>query len=142
MRELGRRTAGVSSLNKSKSKQQLKVGVSISLLLGLTWIFAATGTDTGIGNTLRLVFQYLFAVTVSVQGLLIFLVYCAFREEARNEWVRLLCKGHSEAKKPATSHLSGPNLTNKTSTTSVGGTNSMTGAGTATELSVVKDLVA
>lgn len=105
LRQLNRRTSGVSAAkNQSKTgkqqkaaavsittlPRQLKAAASITILLGLTWIFAVMGTETGTGNTVRLVFQYLFAVTVSTQGFLIFIVYCVRREEVRNEWLKVI----------------------------------------------------
>ncbi|XP_046844026.1 adhesion G-protein coupled receptor D1-like [Xenia sp. Carnegie-2017] len=64
-------------------KSAMKTFAAIIPLLGITWIF---GVMTF--NESSLVFQYIFAATNSVQGALIFFLYCIINNEVRNELKR------------------------------------------------------
>lgn len=57
-------------------------------MLGVTWVFGALSFGPG-----RLVFQYLFSITNSLQGFIIFVVRCLQYPEARNCWVHLFLTG-------------------------------------------------
>ena len=59
----------------------LQRAASIMVLLGLTWAFAFFA----VGGA-SLVFNYLFAVCNSLQGLFIFVFYCAMRADVRQAW--------------------------------------------------------
>ena len=66
---------------------------SVTLLFGLTWLFAAF-TFTIAGNDgLRITFQALFTVFASFQGFFIFLFFCVLNKEARESWRELLSCG-------------------------------------------------
>lgn len=85
---------------------ELRAAVSISVLLGLSWIFGAF-VDTGIGATGSLVFQYLFAIFTTIQGFIIFLVYCVFNPQVRAALRRVVSGEHSTSSKSHTGGGSG-----------------------------------
>ncbi|XP_077977066.1 adhesion G-protein coupled receptor G6-like [Glandiceps talaboti] len=66
---------------------QLRAAVGFMVLLGLTWILAIFA----IGDA-SLVFQYLFAIFNSLQGLFIFIFHCAMKKEIQSEWRKSFCK--------------------------------------------------
>ena len=76
------------SKNRIKKDQKREVMTSIriaftcSVLLGTAWVFAIFA----VGN-LRDVFQWLFCIFNSLQGLFIFLFYTVRNLEARKQWV-------------------------------------------------------
>ena len=77
---------------------RLRGAISIMVLLGLTWIFAFFA----IGGA-SVVFHYLFAIFNSMQGLFIFIFYCALKKEAQLAWLRCLaCEAHNRSS-PSTS---------------------------------------
>jgi hypothetical protein len=58
-----------------------------AVLLGLSWVFAFFAIEDA-----RLVFQYLFVVTASLQGFLIFLVFTARDPVVRAYWKSVFCR--------------------------------------------------
>jgi hypothetical protein len=54
--------------------REARAGVSIFMLLGVSWIFGAL-INTGDGGS-SLTFQYVFAITTTLQGFGVFLLYC------------------------------------------------------------------
>ncbi|XP_038060133.1 adhesion G-protein coupled receptor D1-like, partial [Patiria miniata] len=72
-----------AAANKDKEYDHVKAGLKGSLfllpILGLTWVFGVLSMDP---NTL--VFQYLFVIFNALQGVFIFLIYCAFNSEVRS----------------------------------------------------------
>ena len=80
------------SSEKMSTKTALRLLMSISgvmFLFGLTWLFAALT----IGGVLGSIFQILFTVFVSFQGLYIFLFFVILNTEARESWRELLSCG-------------------------------------------------
>lgn len=67
---------------------QIRGSFTVMVLLGVTWVFGTMA----IGEV-RLIFQYLFSISNSLQGFLIFLVRCLLYPEAKNAWVYLLRTG-------------------------------------------------
>ncbi|KAG8183212.1 hypothetical protein JTE90_005661 [Oedothorax gibbosus] len=65
---------------------QVRGAFTVMVLLGVSWVFGAVGEA-------RLVFQYIFGVSNSLQGFLIFLVRCLQYSEARSAWYQLLKTG-------------------------------------------------
>ena len=70
---------------KTTGLQQVKRAAAILSVLGLTWLFGVLAI-----NDAKLVFQYLFCIFNSIQGLLVFLFYCAFSAETRTKYKRFL----------------------------------------------------
>jgi G protein-coupled receptor 64/G protein-coupled receptor 126 len=72
--------------NQSESKQikeKLLASFLNFVLLGLTWIFGFFS----IGATNAVVFSYLFCVTSSLQGFIIFVLYVGRDPSARKQWI-------------------------------------------------------
>eukprot|EP00118_Oscarella_pearsei_P023500 m.282150 g.282150 ORF g.282150 m.282150 type:complete len:264 (+) comp40651_c0_seq67:4139-4930(+) len=81
----------VTRIQRKNKSSRAKMGIAITVLLGLSWVFGmiSIDEDDGLAGTMQLVFQYLFAITASLQGFLIFVFYCCLRI-ARNEKAPLL----------------------------------------------------
>lgn len=67
---------------------QFRGALTVMVLLGITWVFGTLAV-----GKLRLVFQYFFCISNSLQGFLIFLVRCLLYPEARNAWIYLIHTG-------------------------------------------------
>nr|KAG5704342.1 hypothetical protein BaRGS_012651 [Batillaria attramentaria] len=68
----------------SQAAQKLRRAIGVVVLLGLTWVFGLLSIE----DTSQIVFNYLFAVFNSLQGLFIFLFYCVFNTNTRAIWQR------------------------------------------------------
>ncbi|KAK7481923.1 hypothetical protein BaRGS_00026831, partial [Batillaria attramentaria] len=68
----------------SQAAQKLRRAIGVVVLLGLTWVFGLLSIE----DTSQIVFNYLFAVFNSLQGLFIFLFYCVFNKNTRAIWQR------------------------------------------------------
>jgi hypothetical protein len=62
-------------------KTQLRGAVAVVILLGLTWVFAIFAVGRA-----SLIFQYLFCVFNSLQGLFIFIFYCVMKKDVKDIW--------------------------------------------------------
>ncbi|KAG8200010.1 hypothetical protein JTE90_001241 [Oedothorax gibbosus] len=67
---------------------QVRGAFTVMVLLGVSWVFGAFAVGEA-----RLVFQYIFCVSNSLQGFLIFLVRCLQYPEARSAWYQLFKTG-------------------------------------------------
>ncbi|PNF34443.1 hypothetical protein B7P43_G11234 [Cryptotermes secundus] len=67
---------------------QIRGAFTVMTLLGVTWVFGALA----LGET-RLVFQYIFCISNSLQGFIIFMVRCVQYPEARMAWLTFLHTG-------------------------------------------------
>lgn len=84
-----RKHKGMAS-NQSERKMaflHFQAGVSILVILGLTWVFGFLTVDST-----RIVFHYLFAIFNAFQGLFIFLLFTAREKQIRKAWKKLCCK--------------------------------------------------
>ena len=70
---------------KATGLQQAKRAAAILSVLGLTWLFGVLAIKDA-----KLVFQYFFCIFNSIQGVLVFLFYCAFSVETRAKYKRFL----------------------------------------------------
>ena len=68
--------------------------ISISFMFGLQWAFGAFTIEEA-----SVVFQWLFVVFSTLQGFFLFLFFCVFTEEAREEWLNLFSCGRRQKKK-------------------------------------------
>ena len=71
---------------KTRFKEQFIIALTLSLLFGLGWGvgFATTSSITSVPLSATL--QAIFILLTGFQGLLIFIVQCARRQDARNVW--------------------------------------------------------
>lgn len=65
--------------------QKVKRAAAILSVLGITWTFGVLAI-----NDAKVIFQYLFCIFNSIQGLLVFLFYCVFSAETRAKYKGLL----------------------------------------------------
>ena len=88
----------VADLEKKKKAQgTIKTFISIisiSFMFGLQWVFGAFTIEEA-----SVVFQWLFVVLSTLQGFFLFLFFCVFTEEAREEWLNLFSCGRRKKKK-------------------------------------------
>jgi hypothetical protein len=82
-------TAGtkVTSDRKTKGITQARRSIAILVVLGLTWVFGILAIKDA-----KLVFQYLFCIFNSLQGLLVFIFYCVLSRDTRQKWRALFTK--------------------------------------------------
>ncbi|XP_071959946.1 adhesion G-protein coupled receptor G7-like [Antedon mediterranea] len=64
--------------------KHLQNAFAVSVLLGLTWVFGFLAIDAD--STSRDVFQWLFSLFNSLQGLFIFLFFCVRQKDIRDAW--------------------------------------------------------
>ena len=90
MRQLTCARKGISSTSDKDSRtemlRRLQNTFAISVLLGLTWVFGLLSLI----ETANFVFQVLFCIFNSLQGLMIFILFCLRQQEIRKAWVNLL----------------------------------------------------
>ncbi|XP_033122131.1 uncharacterized protein LOC117121139, partial [Anneissia japonica] len=88
--QLGKNTTRSHKIFKKKNKgmQMLQNGVSITIVLGLTWLigFFAIGDAS-------VIMLWLFCIFNSFQGFLIFIMYCVRNKEVRVHWREMICNG-------------------------------------------------
>ena len=60
--------------------------LGLVVIFGITWLFGVLAV-----GELRLIFQYLFAITNSFQGFMIFILYCLTDRKVRERLARFLC---------------------------------------------------
>ena len=72
---------------KTNRLSHLKATVSVFVLLGLNWLFAGLAATVG-----TLVFHYLFTITCSFQGALIFLLHGIIKKDFQEAWRMLTTK--------------------------------------------------
>ncbi|XP_055937332.1 uncharacterized protein LOC129966790 isoform X1 [Argiope bruennichi] len=70
----------------------------VSILLGLTWIFGFLAVEGA-----KLIFQYLFAITTTLQGFFIFIFFVFRQKSTRDLWLNLV----RTAPSPEISHITG-----------------------------------
>ena len=77
--------------------------VSISFMFGLQWVFGAFTIAEA-----SLAFQWLFVIFSTLQGFFLFLFFCVFTQDAREEWLNLITCGRRKKGKRGviTSHAS------------------------------------
>ena len=69
-------------------KKQFKIAVTISLLLGLGWVFGFLGTSA-LPEEIYIPAQYFFSFFMTSQGVLFFFFHGIKSTEVRQEWMRL-----------------------------------------------------
>ncbi|GAU88326.1 hypothetical protein RvY_01043 [Ramazzottius varieornatus] len=73
---------------RSVKGAQVHGTLAVMFLLGVTWIFGAMAISHA-----RVLFQYVFCLTNSLQGFFVFIFRCLERQEARNSWMHFLKTG-------------------------------------------------
>ena len=91
---------------KTKGITQARRSIAILVVLGLTWAFGVLAIKDA-----KLVFQYLFSIFNSLQGLLIFVFYCVLSKDTRNKW-KALFAGKRKADLSTGRHI-GLNITGR-----------------------------
>ncbi|XP_038055085.1 adhesion G protein-coupled receptor L4-like [Patiria miniata] len=76
-------TAANATSGLSQTKQVAKATLMLQPVLGVTWIFGVLSLSSSL-----LIFQYLFTICNSFQGVLLFLFYCVFNSEVQDTFKR------------------------------------------------------
>ena len=84
MKEIYKITQVPEKLNRLS---HFRATVSVFVLLGLNWIFAGLAATVG-----TIVFHYLFTITCSFQGLFVFILHGAIKNDFREAWRVLTTK--------------------------------------------------
>lgn len=87
----GASTRNLNKTDSTKTSSRLRGAVTLVIMLGLTWVFAILAIDGGAP-----VFQYLFTVFNSLQGLFIFVFHCLLKTDAQKAWKKACCGGEKE----------------------------------------------
>ena len=74
---------------KTNRLSHFRATVSVFILLGLNWLFAGLAATVG-----TLVFHYLFTITCSFQGFLIFVLHGIIKKDFQDAWCMLTTKNH------------------------------------------------
>ena len=69
---------------------EARIAFACNVLLGTTWVFAFFAVEE-----VTMVFQWLFCIANSLQGLFIFLFYTVRSQDVRNAWLKALGKDPS-----------------------------------------------
>lgn len=80
-----------ATVRKSSQKfeiAQLRVAIFLFFFLGLTWIFGLIGTISTYENSMKLTFSYIFNLTATLQGFIIFIYYIIMSPSTRKLWIR------------------------------------------------------
>ncbi|XP_062597425.1 adhesion G-protein coupled receptor G2-like isoform X2 [Saccostrea cucullata] len=88
---LGAATKNLNKTDSTKTSSRLRGAVTLVIMLGLTWVFAILAIDGGAP-----VFQYLFTIFNSLQGLFIFVFHCLLKTDAQKAWKRACCAGDKD----------------------------------------------
>ena len=76
-----------STVQKASGLQQVRRGIAIIVLLGLTWLFGILAV-----NDAKVAFQYLFCIFNTLQGLFVFILFCILPTTIRKQLRDLLRK--------------------------------------------------
>ncbi|PSN51903.1 hypothetical protein C0J52_12799 [Blattella germanica] len=79
---------GLNSESPTVTVAQIRGAFTVMTLLGITWVFGALALGEA-----KLIFQYIFCISNSLQGFIIFLVRCVQYPEARMAWLTFLHTG-------------------------------------------------
>ncbi|XP_070552066.1 adhesion G protein-coupled receptor L2-like isoform X2 [Ptychodera flava] len=104
---------------KKTDAQKIKAGIRASLvlvpLLGLTWLFGIFAV-----NQETLIFQYIFAILNSLQGMFIFLFHCALNDEVKNSCHRRFASRFTSSRMVVSSAWANDSKTKKTASSRLG----------------------
>ncbi|XP_041376489.1 adhesion G-protein coupled receptor G2-like isoform X2 [Gigantopelta aegis] len=99
------RESGKATLNrfaKAQIRTRLQGSAIILLLHSLTYVFVILAAEQGSG----VVFYYLFTISNSLQGLVIFVFYCLLQKDARDAWkAKLGYRTRKQSLYPDASHI-------------------------------------
>nr|XP_039262229.1 adhesion G-protein coupled receptor G4-like [Styela clava] len=85
-----------TKVEKDMKDHALRI-LTVSILLGVTWVFAIPMTMTD-DETLNEIFSWLFSIANAFQGVFIFVLFCVRREDVRQMWMEILpCTGQSSS---------------------------------------------
>ena len=85
IRSLLKAGSKVAADKRATGLQHARRGAAILVVLGLTWLFGVLAIRDA-----KLVFQYLFCIFNSIQGLLVFIFYCVLSSETKAKYRKLL----------------------------------------------------
>ena len=88
MKASGRQSDQKLSMSSKKACKLLLSLTGIMCLLGLPWI-AVSGANVFLRGT---VFQLIFTIYYSLQGLFLFMFFAVTNPKLRNQWIKILCK--------------------------------------------------
>ena len=78
--------------NFKKLKENFWLTIGLSILFGVLWVFGMLAT-AGLPVYIRIPFDIVFTVLVSLQGVFLFLLYCVKSPESRKLWKNwMLCR--------------------------------------------------
>ncbi|XP_054160980.1 adhesion G-protein coupled receptor G4-like, partial [Oppia nitens] len=102
--------SGQSSSSSTITMSQVWGAMTLMALLGVSWIFGALAI-----GPFKLYFQYIFCITNSLQGFLIFVFRVIRYPEARNAWLQLFTSGTFKKYRGQRQRIYGSNATNRLS---------------------------
>ena len=78
----GRKTTSLARNKREETLKRVQNAIAITFLLGLTWVFGLLSLFPGSSR----VFQFLYCIFNSLQGLLIFVMFCVRQAEVVAIW--------------------------------------------------------
>ena len=86
---------GADKSDVKEIAQRMLNAFSVSLILGITWIFGFLAVDE-----VRFVFQLIFCICNSFQGVMIFVLFCLAQRDVRKLLAQKCCSGPSSQSRP------------------------------------------
>ena len=86
---------GANKSDKKQITQRMLNAFSVSLILGITWIFGFLAVDEA-----RFAFQLIFCICNSFQGVLIFVLFCVAQRDVRKLLAEKCCSKPSSPSRP------------------------------------------
>eukprot|EP00112_Aurelia_sp_Birch-Aquarium-sp1_P007305 Seg1796.2 transcript_id=Seg1796.2/GoldUCD/mRNA.D3Y31 product="Adhesion G-protein coupled receptor G6" protein_id=Seg1796.2/GoldUCD/D3Y31 len=80
--------------------KKIRIAAACTVIMGSTWVLGVFAL-----GELTFTFQLLFTIFNSLQGLFIFIFYCALSQDVQKEWKKLLC-GYSDSALTSTGKVS------------------------------------
>ncbi|XP_062597421.1 adhesion G-protein coupled receptor G6-like [Saccostrea cucullata] len=87
----GAASKNLNKIKATKTSSRLRRAATLVFMLGLTWLFGILTFNGGVP-----VFQYLFTIFNSLQGLFIFVFQCLLKADVQEAWKRTCCDGYKD----------------------------------------------
>ena len=92
--------SGAGKASTMDAAKKLRIAAACTVIMGVTWVLGVFAL-----GELTFTFQLLFTIFNSLQGLFVFIFYCALSQDVQKEWRKLVC-GYSDSTLVSTGKVS------------------------------------